>query len=118
MKSPLKLFVVSILALNLLSLAWAQGGAQTQPVDPTAQAPTTSAPPASADATPEGVRMFAGSIAHQKSGFVLKAGNASYKLDDQSLAKQFKGKNVQVTGSLDKNTNTIHVEKIEPSASM
>lgn len=113
-----KLLGITCLAVGLFPAVLAQGGAQSQPVDPTAQAPTTSAPTPSTDANPEGVRMFAGSIAHQKSGFVLKAGNAAYKLDDQSLAKQFKGKNVQVTGSLDKSTNTIHVEKIEPSASM
>jgi hypothetical protein len=49
---------------------------------------------------------------------VLKAGNNFFKLDNQSKAKEYKGKNVQVTGSLDKSTNTIHVENIAASASM
>ena len=135
-----KLLTVVCLGAFLLPAAYAQGGAQSQPADPTAQSPTAPAqttpptfpepaPSASPDqkaspssdpasTTPDGTRMFAGSIARQKSGFVLKAGNNTYKLDNQSKAKEYKGKNVQVTGSLDKSTNTIHVEKIEASASM
>ncbi|HEX4485520.1 MAG TPA: DUF5818 domain-containing protein [Terriglobales bacterium] len=109
MKTHIKLFGILLLAVALLPAALAQGGAQTQPSDPTAQAQTGSV---------DGVRMFAGSITHEKSGFVLKAGNASFKLDDQAKAKQFKGKTVQVTGTLNESTNTIHVEKIEASASM
>ena len=38
--------------------------------------------------------MFTGSIALQKSGYVLKSGNTAYKLYDQTQAKQFKGKTV------------------------
>ena len=140
MTNHFKLLAVACLGAFLLPAAYAQGGAQSQPADPTAQSPTTPAqttpptfpepaPTASPDAkaspssdvastTPDGTKMFTGSIAKQKSGFALKAGNNSYKLDDQSKAKEYKGKNVQVTGSLDKSTNTIHVEKIEASASM
>ena len=125
MTNRLKLLGATCLALGLLPLAVAQGGAQSQPADPTVQAPTTPAPDANpaaaaADAasTPAGSRVFTGAVARQKSGYVLKAGNVSYKLDDSSQAKQYKGKNVQITGTLDKSTNTIHVEKIEASASM
>jgi hypothetical protein len=140
MTNHFKLLTVACLGAFLLPAAYAQGGAQSQPADPTAQSPTTPAqttpptfpepaPTASPDAkappssdasstTQDGTRIFTGSIAKHKSGFVLKAGNNSYKLDDQSKAKEYKGKNVQVTGSLDKSTNTIHVEKIEASASM
>jgi hypothetical protein len=135
-----KFLPIAFLGAFLLPAAYAQGGAQSQPADPTAQSPTTPAqttPPTfpepaptarpdekaspSSDAAstiPDGTRIFTGSIAKQKSGFVLKAGNNSYKLDDQSKAKEYKGKNVQVTGSLDKSTNTIHVEKIDASSSM
>ena len=37
----------------------------------------------------------------------------TYKLDDQEKAKQYVGKNVKVTGTLDAATNTIHVAAIE-----
>jgi hypothetical protein len=133
MRIRVRLFAISCLAAALLPAAFAQGGGQTQPTDPTAEAPTTPAqttpptflqpapkqtPDDDAAASPDGIRMFAGSIAREKSAFVLKAGNATFKLDDQSQAKQYKGKNVKVMGSLDKSTNTIHVEKIEASDSM
>jgi hypothetical protein len=117
-----KLLAILCLFAGLLPAAFPQDGVQTTPPTfpepapkqtPDAQAPATSDP-----ATPDGVRMFTGSVEHQKSGFVLQAGNTAYKLDDQSLAKQYKGKNVKVTGSLDKSTNTIHVDKIEASSSM
>jgi hypothetical protein len=140
MKNRLKMLAIVCLGAGLLPAAYAQGGAQSQPTDdPTAQSPTTPAqttpptfpepaptetpdtkaqPPDAASTTSAGVRVFAGSIAKQHNSFVLKAGNTAYKLDDQSKAKEYKGKNVQVTGSLNKRTNTIHVEKIEASASM
>src|SRR5437868_15124916 len=103
MSARCKLLATPFLAVAMLP-AFAQGGAPAQPTDPTMQAPTT--PAASADAS----RMFTGSIALQKSEYVLKTGNTAYKLDDQTQAKQFKGKTVNVTGSLDKRTKTIHVE--------
>jgi hypothetical protein len=140
MTTRFKLLVIPCLAVGLLPAAFAQGSAQSQPTDPTAQSPTTPAqttPPTfpepapsqtpdvrarqasdSASSIPDGVRIFTGSIARQKSAYVLKAGNTAYKLDDQSQAKEYKGKNVKVTGSLDKSTNTIHVEKIEASTAL
>jgi Protein of unknown function (DUF5818) len=136
----LRMLAISCLAAGLMPAAMAQGGGQSQPTDPTVRAPTTPAqttPPTfpepapshtpdtpspensdTASSTPDGSRMFAGSIEREKSDFVLKVGNTAYKLDDQSQAEQYKGKAVKVTGSLDKKTNTIHVEKIETSSSM
>jgi hypothetical protein len=111
MSATFKLLATPFLAVAMLP-AFAQGGASAQPADPTMQAPTTSATDASAP------RMFTGSIAQEKSAFVLKTGNTVYKLDDQIQAKRFKGKTVNVTGSLDKATKSIHVEKIEGSAAM
>jgi hypothetical protein len=139
MTTRLKMLAFPLLAGCLLSAASAQGGAPAQPTDPTAQSPvapqttppTFPAPDArqapdaeptptadAASATPEGVRAFSGSITRQNGAYVLKAGNNFFKLDNQSKAKEYKGKNVQVTGSLDKSTNTIHVENIAASASM
>lgn len=132
----LKGLAIPILAAGLLTAVMAQEGAKAQPTDPLAQpqtVPPQSTPPTfpepapdaqtprSSDSTstaPAEGRIFAGSIERQKSGFVLKSGNESYKLDDQNGAKHYKGKNVKVTGSLDKATHTIHVERIEASSSM
>jgi hypothetical protein len=47
--------------------------------------------------------------------FVLQdtAKKITYMLDDQERPKMFAGQKVKVTGTFDKNTNTIHVESIE-----
>ena len=49
------------------------------------------------------------------SGYVLRAGDLEFKLDDQEKAKDFTGKNVKVLGNLDRQSNTIHIKTIEPS---
>jgi hypothetical protein len=67
---------------------------------------------------------FLGTIGKSRGTLVLKGGYASqdpnakstYKLDDQEKAKQYLGKNVKVTGSLDASTRTIHVSDIEPAS--
>ena len=48
----------------------------------------------------------------------LKAGNWRYLLDSQQKARQYKGKDVKITGTLDKAKNLIHVEKIDQSPSI
>ncbi len=47
--------------------------------------------------------------------FVLQdtAKKITYMLDDQEKPKEFAGQKVKVTGTYDKATKTIHVEKIE-----
>jgi photosystem II stability/assembly factor-like uncharacterized protein len=71
------------------------------------------------DAQTQDAKPFNGTIVKEKGKLVLKdtVANVSYQLDDQDKAKQFLGKQVRVTGKLDMNTNLIHVESIEPSAS-
>jgi hypothetical protein len=39
--------------------------------------------------------------------------NVSYELDDQERASQFEGKQVQVTGTLDRSSNMIQVRDIK-----
>ena len=58
---------------------------------------------------------FVGKITKSKGGVTLKdsATNSSYKLDNATQAKQYAGKTVKVTGTLDPATNTIHVANIE-----
>lgn len=41
--------------------------------------------------------------------YVLENGDVVYKLDDQAKGEQFAGEKVQVKGTLDTKTNTIHV---------
>jgi hypothetical protein len=61
------------------------------------------------------VKTFMGKISKSGQKLVLEdaAMNASYQLDDQKRAKQYEGKNVRVTGTLDAQNNLIHVQAIE-----
>lgn len=58
---------------------------------------------------------FQGTIEKVGTKYVLndKASGAKYQLDTQDKAKEFLGKDVKVTGTLDPNTNTIAVSEIQ-----
>jgi hypothetical protein len=80
-------------------------------------APTQSQPQPGdqAQAQPAAARSFAGKIVKQGDQYVLKdmAHKVTYALDGQDDVKQFEGKEVVVTGSLDAGSNTIHVQKVQ-----
>lgn len=63
-------------------------------------------------------RSFEGKIAKSGDKLVLQESSTqtAYQLDDQDKAKQFQGKNVTVTATLDTNSNTLHVVDINPTA--
>lgn len=62
-------------------------------------------------------RTFTGKIMQANDVYVLKTGdNMTYQLDDQARAKDYEGKQVQVTGSLDASSNTIKVQDIKQAA--
>jgi hypothetical protein len=60
-------------------------------------------------------KTFTGQIVQSEGKYVLveSSNNAMFQLDDQERAKQFEGKNVKVTGTLDTATNVIHVTDIQ-----
>jgi hypothetical protein len=113
---------VALLAGSLPNLS-AQATQPSQPVDPTAQAPATKAPatpptfpttktkgqPDRAEAT-----VFMGTIFKDGNAYFLRSGNEKYQLDSQKKAKNYEGKDVQITGTLD-DKKLIHVEKIKVS---
>ena len=121
-----KLSVTSMLASTALLCgvtAFAQDTTTQQP----SQSPSTSQPSASqtdpqaSGATgaqgqmQQATKVFTGKISKDGDRLVLKdaATNMTYQLDDQSKAKKYEGKDVKVNGSLDANSNTIHVDSIE-----
>jgi uncharacterized protein YdeI (BOF family) len=123
-----KLSVTSMLAATALLCgvtAFAQDTTTQQP----AQSPSASQPSAS-QADPQAgapsaqgqmqqaTKVFTGKITKDGDRLVLKdsATNMTYQLDDQSKAKKFEGKDVKVNGSLDANSNTIHVESIDSAS--
>ena len=117
---------LAMLAASLPNL-FAQGSHPSQPIDPTAQAPATQAPatpptfPTSkGTAQPDrrDVRVYMGTIVKDGDAYVLKAANEKFRLDNQKKAKNYQGKDVQITGTLEKENNLIHVEKIKVSPSI
>jgi hypothetical protein len=116
MRIGLLLTIVLIAAVSLPSSV-AQGQF-SQPIDPTAQSPSTIAPTPKAttplDMDQETGRSFIGTITKRRHAYVLKAANAEYLLNDRGQAKQYKGRRVKVTGNSNAN-NVIRVEMIELS---
>jgi Protein of unknown function (DUF5818) len=117
MKALTLLRLLGLLAL-LVSLAgiplYAQQG--QQPQDPSAAQSQPSMGQQSAQGQTS--QIFVGKIAKSKGELVLRDdAGTSYKLDNADQAKQFVGKSVKVTGTLDSATNTIHVTNIEAPSS-
>jgi hypothetical protein len=77
--------------------------------DQTTQAPTTTQP-----------QVFMGKIVKEEGSLALKdeATSNVYKIDNEDLAKEYVGKSVRVTGTLDSTSNTIHVTNIEAPSKM
>lgn len=111
------------LSTLLLTLALVAGFCVVQPRlnaqqdQPTAQQPQP-------DSARQPVRQmsdsqtFVGKVAKSGGKFVLRddTTKAIYMLDDQARAKKFDGQAVQVTGTLDPSTKTIHVSSIAPAS--
>ena len=132
MRVCIGVFAAIVLTTALASISFAQT-APAQPQDPTAQAPSSPAspsakrPPDEAQKPSEGesaapassgkIRPFMGTVVRENGGYFLRAGDLKYKLDDQTEARRYEGRSVKVTGSLEKQSNTIHVQKIEASPS-
>jgi lipopolysaccharide export system protein LptA len=102
----LSLVLVVTLGMTALSVHANSQQAAQQPIAVTQQ---------QNDMSTQDAKPINGTIVKEKGQLVLKdtAANVSYQLDDQKKAKQFEGKQVKVTGKLDMNSNTIHVENIE-----
>lgn len=83
------------------------------------QNPDTSVPQSQADASTSqpSARAFEGRIEKSGDAFVLQEiiTQNSYKLDDQSKAKKFEGKDVRVMATIDPDTKELHVVDIERS---
>ena len=96
-----RLAMLVLLAVSLTGVSlYAQQVPEQQPQQPVANQQSQS---------------FSGTVSKSGDNFVLQdeATKTSYTLDNSEQAKQYVGKNVRVTGTLDPSTNMIHVEKIE-----
>src|SRR5438876_9015530 len=133
------LTVVAILALvaTMLPAAFAQTSDQTSP---SSSAPAASSPAASPSDSPartspaqtspstsdqsgaaqgsapgssQAAESYTGTVVKSGDKYVLKTDTGTYQIDDQDKAKQFEGKQVKVSGNLDKATSTLHVTDIQ-----
>ena len=100
------------LAMALSPALVAQQDQPSQP-SPNAQTPDTPSPDASADTQTQN---FSGTVVKAKNHYVLKTDRMTYQLDDETKAKQFVGKQVNVTGTVDKSTSMIRVTDIQPAS--
>jgi hypothetical protein len=88
----------------------------TPPTSPTPEAKGNSSATATTTASEyrqEKLLPFVGTAVHRQNGYVLRAGDLEYWLENQDQAKPYSGKNVKVTGSLDRKNNTIRARKIQ-----
>jgi uncharacterized protein YdeI (BOF family) len=104
----------SVLALTLgvatLGLTYEQ---EPQPSPDTPQAEQSNQPQAATQA--QSAQQFTGMIVKQGEVFMLKdsSGDLTYELDDHGKAKDYVGKQVKVTGTLDSSTHVLHVKSIQ-----
>jgi lipopolysaccharide export system protein LptA len=104
--------LVLTLAVGTLGSLYAQETQQPQPSPDTPLAGQSNQPQATQD---QKAKEFTGTIVKHGGTMMLNdsAANVSYKLDDQNKAKEYVGKQVRVTGTLDSSTNVIHVDRIQ-----
>ena len=123
MKNNLSMLATFALAAALLPAAFAQqdqstqpssNQTQSQPGSDQPQSQTTPGPSASADTQTQNA--FSGTVVKVGKHFVLKTDKMTYQLDDETKAKQFEGKQVNVSGTLDKSTSIIRVTDIQPAS--
>jgi hypothetical protein len=58
--------------------------------------------------------LYTGTVISLNGKYVLKTDRMSYELDDQERAKQYEGREVMVTGTVDQMTSVLHISDIEP----
>jgi lipopolysaccharide export system protein LptA len=113
MKNNLSPIAALALAAVLSAAAFAQQGQSTPPGSNDPQTQNPPAPDASADTQTQN---FSGTVVKARNHYVLKTDKMTYQLDDETKAKQFEGKQVHVSGTLDKSTSVIRVTDIQPAS--
>jgi uncharacterized protein YdeI (BOF family) len=118
------LILIAVFAIVMLPAAFGQGtpsqsqepSTQTPSAQQPSQSPSTGNP--SSSASGEALHSFVGSIVKNGDKYMLHTGGTDYQLDDQAQASKFEGKDVKVTGQVDRESDTIRVQSIEPASSM
>jgi uncharacterized protein YdeI (BOF family) len=120
-KSSIPNLLLGTLALTgVLALSVSSALAQEPQTQPPQNQPQTQAPRAGQDQTkqdPAESQTFTGTIVRNGEQFSLRDSSGEmYKLDDNSKAEAFEGKQVKVTGRLDTDAKVIHIDTIESAS--
>src|SRR6266566_332886 len=114
MKKTLTVVAILALVVTMLPAAFAQTSDQTSPAQTSPSTPDqSSSAQGSASAASQDGESFTGTVVKSGDKYVLKTDTGTYQIDDQDKAKQFEGKQVKVSGNLDKATSTLHVTDIQ-----
>jgi hypothetical protein len=113
MKKNLSLLATLALAAALSPAAFAQ---QDQTTPPANDSQSQTAPAPDTSASTQAQTSFSGTVVKVAKHYALKTDSMTYQLDDQAKAKQFAGKQVNVSGTLDKSTSMIRVTDIQPAS--
>jgi hypothetical protein len=99
-----------VFGVTTMGPLYAQNGQGAQPGQPQTQAPQSQD-----DMQQQDSKAFTGTIMRQGNKLVLRdtSANINYKVDDEDKVKDYVGKQVKITGTLDASTNVIHVDSIE-----
>ncbi|MGA8185622.1 MAG: DUF5818 domain-containing protein [Terriglobia bacterium] len=104
--------LVMLVALGVI--AWAVPAAKIQAMGHNAVLSVQQDEPAEPAAQETEAQTFTGKVMSSEGKYTLQGEDGkTYQLDDQDKAKEFDGKNVKVTGSLDEENMTIQVDQIE-----
>jgi uncharacterized protein YdeI (BOF family) len=93
-----------------------QSGQQPSADQQSAQQPSSPSQDSSSSMPPTQGSSFTGTVVKAGGKYVLKTSDMNYQLDDQKKAKQFVGRQVKVSGTLDNSTSTIHISDISPAS--
>jgi hypothetical protein len=104
MQNRLTAVVALALVAVLVPAVVAQQDSSTQPRVKVSQAAASQA---------QSLEAFSGTIVKVGNKYVLKTETATYQFEDQERAKQFEGKQVKVSGSVEKAMRTLHIAEIQ-----
>ena len=103
-----------LMLVALGGVAWAVPAANLSAVNHSAVLSAQENEPAEPAAQETEAQKFTGQIMNHDGKYALHGEDGkTYQLDDQEKAKNFDGKKVQITGSLDEESMTIRVHEIE-----
>ena len=106
------ILIVVLVALGVV--VWAVPAMNVQASSPSVVLTAQQDEPAEPAAQETESKTFNGKIANHDGKYTLQGEDGkTYQLDDQDKAKEFDGKSVKVTGTLDEESMTIHVSEIE-----